>query len=87
MDPVSFSQFLTMKDSFGRQGINIEAAYTRTGEIDYMYVVDRLLARPDIVGRLQTEMPGLGPADEQPEVDDLVLLSIDRVRSARRTAP
>jgi hypothetical protein len=79
MDPVSFSQFLTMKDSFGRQGINIEAAYTRTGEIDYMYVVDRLLARPDIVGRLQTEMPGLGPADEQPEVDDLVLLSIDRV--------
>jgi Subtilase family len=77
MDPVTSAQFITMKDSFARQGTNIEAAYTRTGEIDYMYVVDRLLTRPDFVGRLQTEMPELRLSDEQPAVDDLTLLTIE----------
>ena len=48
-----------MKDSFARKGVEIEAALTPAGEIDYIYVVGRLLAvdRGDNVGRLQVAMP------------------------------
>ena len=62
MDPVANSQFLAMKDSFAREGVNIEAAYTPAGEIDYIYVVGRLLAldRDDNVERLQAAMPRMG---------------------------
>jgi Subtilase family len=79
MDPVSFSQFLTMKDSFASQGINIEAAYTPTGAIDYMYVVGQLLARSDSVGLLQAALPDLDVANQPQGVGELVLLSLDRV--------
>ena len=43
MDPVTSAQFLVLKDSFARKGVNIEAALTPDGELDYIYVVDRLL--------------------------------------------
>jgi subtilisin family serine protease len=81
MDPVSSAQFVTMKDSFARQGINLEAAYTPTGAIEYIYEVGRLLARSANVELLQTLMPGLDLADtdEQPGVSDLVRLNIGRV--------
>jgi hypothetical protein len=80
MDPVTSAQLITMKDSFARQGINIEAAYRPNGAIEYIYQVGRLLARSGNVGRLQAEMPRLLlPDDEQPGVSDLVKLSIDEV--------
>ena len=83
MDPVTSAQFLVLKDSFARKGVEIEAALTPAGDIDYIYVVDRLLAvdSGDNIGRLQTEMPGLRRADEdeQPEIGRLVRMSIDRV--------
>jgi subtilisin family serine protease len=83
MDPVASSQFLSMKDSFAREGINVEAAYTPDGEIDYIYVAGRLLAldRGDNVDRLQVAMPGLNRVDrdEQPQAGDLVRLSIEDV--------
>ena len=41
MDPVTGSQYLVLKDSFARKGVEIEAALTPAGEIDYIYVVDR----------------------------------------------
>ena len=41
MDPVTSSQFLVLKDSFARKGVNIEAALTPAGDIDYIYVVGR----------------------------------------------
>ena len=61
MDPVTSAQFLILKDSFARKGVEIEAALTPAGEIDYIYVVDRLLAvdRDDNIDRLQAAMPGL----------------------------
>jgi subtilisin family serine protease len=83
MDPVTSSQFLILKDSFARKGVEIEAALTPTGELDYIYVVDRLLVidRDNNIERLQAAMPGLrrADADEQPETGGLVRLSIDRV--------
>jgi subtilisin family serine protease len=83
MDPVTSSQFFAMKDAFARQGTNIEAAYAPDGEIDYMYVVDHLLAvnRDDNLDRLQAAMPGLrrvGP-EEPPRAGELMRLSIDQV--------
>jgi len=83
MDPVTSAQFLILKDSFARKGVEIEAALTPAGEIDYIYVVDRLLAvdSGNNIDRLQTAMPGLrrADADEQPEIEGLVRLSIDQV--------
>jgi hypothetical protein len=83
MDSVTAAQFLVLKDSFARKGVEIEAALTPGGELDYIYVVDRLLAadRDDNMERLRGAMPGLIPARaaEQPELGDLVRLSTDRV--------
>ena len=80
MDPATRAQLLTMKDSFARQGINIEAAYRPNGDIEYIYQVGRLLTRAGTVARLQELVPGLEVAadDEQPGVSDLVVLSIDQ---------
>ncbi len=79
MDPVTSAQFLILKDSFARKGVEIEAALTPAGEIDYIYVVDRLLAREENVNRLLDEVPGLRRAEEEPEVDGIVRLATDRV--------
>ena len=83
MDSVTSAQFLVLKDSFARKGVKIEAALTPTDEVDYIYVVDRLLVRGprENIDRLQAAMPGLRRADtdEQPEIGGLVRLSIDRV--------
>ena len=43
MDPVTSSQFFVLQESFARKGVNIEAALTPDDELDYIYVVDRLL--------------------------------------------
>ncbi len=51
-DPVFEAQFRTMKDSFASRGVQIEVAYQPNGEVDYLYEVDRLLARNDTVERL-----------------------------------
>jgi hypothetical protein len=83
MDPVTGAQFLVLKDSFARKGVQIEAALKPTGEVDYIYVVDRLLVvdRANNIDQLQTAIPGLRRADtdEQPDVGGLVRLSTDRV--------
>ena len=42
MDPVTSAQYLILKDSFARKGVEIEAALTPAGDIDYIYVVGRL---------------------------------------------
>jgi subtilisin family serine protease len=88
MDPVTSSQFLVLRDSFARKGVEIEAALTQDGDIDYIYVVGRLLARDENFDRLQEAMPGLRRADgyEQPEIGGLVRLSIDQVSIDDREA-
>ena len=87
MDPVTAAQYLILKDSFARKGVNIDATYTPAGDIDYIYVVDRLLARGENVEQLLGAMPGLRRADtnEQPEADGLVRLATDQfsIRSSR----
>ena len=94
MDSVTAAQYLILKDSFARKGVNINATYTPAGDIDYIYVVDRLLARGENVEQLLGAMPGLRRADanEQPEVDGLVRLatdqfSIDQAESGALTVP
>ena len=91
MDPVTSAQYLTMKDSFSRQGVEIEVAYTPAGDVDYIYAVGRLLAmeRDDNVERLQGMLPGMRRADpgEQPEVGDFVVLSIDEAEDGYLTVP
>jgi len=82
MDVVTAVQFRILKESFARKGVEIDAAYTPAGDIDYIYVVDRLLVRAENVERLQAEMPGLRRVDdeEQPDTGDVVRLATDRVR-------
>ncbi len=89
MDRVTSAQYLTMKDSFSRENIDIEVAYTSAGDVDHIYNVGRLLAveRGDNVQRLQAALPGLRRADpsEQPGIGDLVLLSIDEAEDGNLT--
>ncbi len=91
MDPVFDAQYLNMKHSFAREGTEIDVAYTPAGEVDYLYVADRLLAvdRDDNIPRLQAALPGLRRADqgEQPGIGDLVLLSTDGVDEGHLTVP
>ena len=91
MDPVTSAQYLTMKDSFTREGIDIEVAYTPTGDVDYIYAAGRLLAvdRNDNVERVERVLPGMRRADsvEQPNIGDLVLLSIDETEDGNLTVP
>jgi hypothetical protein len=86
MDPTTGAQYRILKDSFIRKGIEIEAALTPAGDIDYIYVVDRLLARAENVDRLLDEVPGLRRTEEEPEVDGIVRLATDRV-SIRQSDP
>jgi subtilisin family serine protease len=91
MDPVFSAQYITMKDSFSRQGIDIEVAYTPAGDVHHMYAARRLLAvdRGDNIQRLQATVPGLRRADpgEQPQTGDLVLLSIEEAEEGHLTVP
>ncbi len=90
MDPVTSAQFLNMKESFARQGVEIAIAYTPAGEIDYIYEVGRLLAldRDGNVQRLQEVLPGLRrPPDDQQRVGDVVALSIDQAADDFLTVP
>ena len=63
------------------QGRQYRGRSTPDGELDYIYVVDRLLVRGENIDRLQAAMPGLRRAgtEEQPEIGGLVRLSIDQV--------
>jgi hypothetical protein len=91
MDLVTSAQYLTLKDSFARQGIDIDVAYTPAGEIDYIYEVGRLLAvdRADNVDRMLDVLRGSRRADpgEQPNVGDLAVLSIDGAEEGFLTVP
>lgn len=91
MDAVFDAQYRTMKDSFSREGIEIEVSYTPAGEVDHMYLVGRLLAvdSGDTVARLEAVLPGLRRVDPtaQPGSGELVALSIDDVEGGYLTVP
>lgn len=91
MDRVTSAQYLAMRDSFSRENIDIDVAYTPAGDLEHMHATRRLLAvdRGDNIQRLQDALPGLRRADqgEQPEIGDLVLLSIDEADEGNLTVP
>ena len=78
MDPVFDAQYLRMKDPFNNADREIAVAYTRAGEVDYVYRTGRLLARWSDLPQLREALPRLR---DIPEPDtaygDLVLLPID----------
>jgi subtilisin family serine protease len=88
MDPVTSSQFLVLQESLARRGVNIEAALTPDDQLDYIYVVDRLLVRGENIDRVQAAIPALrrADADEQVETGGLVRLSTDQVSTDDREA-
>jgi hypothetical protein len=95
MDPVFDAQYLPVKNKFAAQGTKIEVAYSPDGTVDYIYVVDQLLARPDNVELLRRMLPGLRDAErdelhglgERELPDGLVVLSIDALDEGRFTVP
>jgi Subtilase family len=95
MDPVFDAQYLSVKNRFAEQGTEIEVAYTPDDSVDYIYVVDQLLARRDNLDLLGTILTGLHPV-ERDELrglgdrrlpDGLVVLSIDALVEGRFTVP
>lgn len=95
MDPVFDAQYLSVKNRFSEQGTEIEVAYTPDDGVDYIYVVDQLLARRDNLDLLGTILTGLHPV-ERDELrglgdrrlpDGLVVLSIDALVEGRFTVP
>ena len=97
MDPVFDAQYLPMRNLFSAEQTEIEVAYTPSGEVDYIYVVDQLLAvnRDDNIERLQRTLRGLRPARREelgdlgdlPLPGNLVVLSIDALEVGRLTVP
>jgi subtilisin family serine protease len=91
MDAVFDAQYLAMKNSFSREGIDIQIAYTPTGDVNYIYVADQLLTvdRGDNIERLMGALRGLRhvDVDDQPRVGDLVLLSTADIEDGRLTVP
>ena len=93
MDRVTSAQYLAMKDSFTRDNIEVDVAFTPAGDVHHIHRAGRVLAidREDTIQRLQAALPGLRPADqaEQPQIDgtELVVLSIDDVEGGHLTVP
>jgi len=97
VDLVFDSQYLPMRNSFSRERTEIEVAHTPAGEVDYIYVVDQLLAvdRGDNIDLLQRKLPGVHPAERRdigdlgdlPLPGNLVVLSIDALDEGRITVP
>lgn len=90
MDAVFDAQFRTIKDTFARRGIEIAAAYTPAGDVDYVYRVGRLLTvgGDDNLSRLDRLLPGVRRADEEEQPrGDLVVLATDRLERGRLAVP
>jgi Subtilase family len=95
MDPVFDAQYLPVKNKFAEQGTEIEVAYSPDGTVDYIYVVDQLLARRDNIEVLSELLPGLHEVErdelrglgDQQMPDGLVVLSIDALDEGRFTVP
>jgi hypothetical protein len=95
MDPVFDAQYLLVKEKFAEQGTEIEVAYAPDDTVDYIYVVDQLLARRDNIELLQRMLPGLHDV-ERDELrglgnrqlpEGLVVLTIKDLEEGRFTVP
>jgi hypothetical protein len=88
MDPVFDAQYQALRDSFLRRDIDIQVAYTPSGQVDYLYERGRLVVRREDNGgtlqRLRGVLPGIRTIEGD---DDLVLLSIDDLDNGYLTVP
>jgi hypothetical protein len=71
MDPVFDAQYRLIRDDFARRGIEVDIAYTPSGDVDYVYRAGQLLAAVDRdrpVDRFHALLPGLRvlPDEQQP---------------------
>src|SRR6516225_3499803 len=95
MDPVFDAQYVPVRNSSLEQEAQIEVAYSADGWVDYIYVVDQLLARRDDAEQLRRILPGLRHVERDERhglgdrrlPDGLAVLSIDRVEEGRFTVP
>ena len=81
MDSRTAAQYLAMKDSFARQGIQIDVAYRPNGEVDYMYVTGQLLAldQGNNIQRIQQVLGGVRRVElpGQSRLGDLAVLALN----------
>ena len=88
MDPVFDAQYVPVRNSSLEQDAQIEVAYSADGWVDYIYVVDQLLARRDDTDQLRRMLPGLRPVERGRRLPDgLAVLSIDALEEGRFTVP
>lgn len=99
MDAVFDAQFRAMRDAFLDKNVDIRVAYTRSGDVDYLYEEGRLLAlrRPDQnpVDQLARVLPGIRPTGEEirlgPARDDaaasLLVMSVDDLEQGALRVP
>ena len=95
MDPVFDAQYLLVRKEFAERGTEIEVAYSPDGTVDYIYVVDQLLARLANIELLSTLLPGLHPVEpeglrglgDRKLPDGLVVLSIKDLDEGHFTVP
>jgi hypothetical protein len=89
MDPVFAAQYLNMKDAFSREDIQIEVAYTPTGEVHHIYEAGHLLAvdSDETFAQLEPILPQLRHTDPQarPRSGNLVALSLSDVEDGNLT--
>ena len=95
MDPVFDAQYVPVRNSSLEQDAQIEVAYSADGWVDYIYVVDQLLARRDDTDQLRRMLPGLRHVERDERhglgdrrlPDGLAVLSIDALEEGRFTVP
>ena len=95
MDPVFDAQYVPVRNRSFEQDTQIEVAYSPDGWVDYIYVVDQLLARRDDTDQLQGILPGLRHVERDERhglghrrlPDGLAVLSIDHVEGGHFTVP
>ena len=95
MDPVFDAQYVPVRNRSFEQDTQIEVAYSPDGWVDYIYVVDQLLARRDDTDQLQGILPGLRHVERDERhglghrrlPDGLAVLSIDHVEGGPFTVP
>jgi hypothetical protein len=95
MDPVFDAQYVPVRNRSFEQDTQIEVAYSPDGWVDYVYVVDQLLARRDDTERLRRMLPGLRHVERDERYglgrrrlpDGLAVLSIDALEEGRFTVP
>jgi hypothetical protein len=86
MDPVFDAHYQIVQDAFAQAGIDLEIAYTPSGDVDYIYERGRLLvAAPETNFSLLTDR--LAGAEVVGRSERMAIVSIDNLRDGFLTVP